>query len=145
MPEHYPLSSHTPELPALVDALGLTELVEQTSMSAAIGAEKPSPAIFELALGSAGLMAASDAWMIADNPIADIQGAHNVGIRVLLADGAYSKLHRYDRDRIGRPHRGPPCRAATKDPAANARPTTRCLLSDWLVGGPTPDQGGAYG
>ena len=83
------LSNHAPELPALVDTLGLGGLVEQTFTSAAIGAEKPNAAIFEFAMNRAGVTAAGDVWMIGDNPIADVQGARNVGIRAILADGAY--------------------------------------------------------
>lgn len=83
------LSNHAPELPALVDALGLSGLVEQTFTSAAIGAEKPNPAIFEFAMDRAGVTTAGDVWMIGDNPIADVQGARNAGIQAILADGAY--------------------------------------------------------
>jgi putative hydrolase of the HAD superfamily len=83
------LSNHAPELPALVDTLGLGSLVEQTFTSAAIGAEKPNPAIFEFAIDRAGVTAASNVWMIGDNPIADVQGARNVGMQAILADGAH--------------------------------------------------------
>jgi len=83
------LSNHAPELPTLVDTLGFGGLVEQTFTSAAIGAEKPNPAIFEFAMARLGVTAASDVWMIGDNRIADIQGARNAGIRAILADGAY--------------------------------------------------------
>jgi len=33
--------------------------------------------------------AAGDVWMIGDNPVADVQGARNAGIRAIFADGAY--------------------------------------------------------
>ena len=79
------LSNHGPELPGLIDALGLH--VDLTITSAAVGIEKPNPALFRYALEAAA--AGSDTWMIGDNPIADVQGAEALGIRALLADGAY--------------------------------------------------------
>lgn len=82
------LSNHAPELPDLVRALGLADLVEQTITSANVGAEKPNPAIFTFAMEAAGLTSTQAAWMIGDNPIADIQGARNSGIRAILTDGA---------------------------------------------------------
>lgn len=84
------LSNHAPELPVLVEALGLAGLVEQTLTSALIGAEKPNPAIYRYAMSRAGITTGGGAWMIGDNPIADVEGARAVGIRGLLADGASS-------------------------------------------------------
>lgn len=81
------LSNHGPELPGLVDALGLGDLVEQVITSALVGVEKPNPMIFEHALTVSG--AGADCWMIGDNPIADVAGAEAAGIRAVLADGAY--------------------------------------------------------
>jgi putative hydrolase of the HAD superfamily len=82
------LSNHAPELPGLVSALGLGSLVESTITSAAVGAEKPSPAIFAYALASAAVSAQS-VWMVGDNPTADIAGALSAGIRGILADGIH--------------------------------------------------------
>ncbi|MFT3889403.1 MAG: HAD family hydrolase [Arachnia sp.] len=81
------LSNHAPELPELVRALGLADLVEMTITSACVGAEKPNPAIFRYATKAAGLTNTGTAWMVGDNPIADVQGALNAGIRAILADG----------------------------------------------------------
>lgn len=81
------LSNHGPELPALVDALGLGEHVDATITSALVGAEKPHPAIFDHALRLAGLEPGDEAWMVGDNPRADVQGATASGLRaVLVAD-----------------------------------------------------------
>ncbi|WP_407359033.1 HAD-IA family hydrolase [Microbacterium sp. LTA6] len=81
------LSNHGPELPELVAALGLSRWVERTVTSAAVGAEKPNPKIFQHARVVAD--AGADAWMVGDNPLADVQGAEGVGLRAILADGAY--------------------------------------------------------
>ncbi|HEY9293227.1 MAG TPA: HAD-IA family hydrolase [Microlunatus sp.] len=81
------LSNHGPQLPQLVTALGLDDLVDRVITSALVGAEKPNPAIFEYALMITE--AGPDRWMVGDNPVADVAGAEAVGIRALLADGAY--------------------------------------------------------
>lgn len=78
------LSNHAPELATLVDRLGIGLLVEETITSASVGAEKPNPAIFAFALNKAGLANADEAWMVGDNPVADIEGASAVGIRAIL-------------------------------------------------------------
>ncbi|MFC4245048.1 HAD family hydrolase [Gryllotalpicola reticulitermitis] len=75
------LSNHAPELPQLVADLGLARLIDRTITSAAVGAEKPNPHIFEYALEDMG--AGDDVWMIGDNPVADIGGAEAVGIRAI--------------------------------------------------------------
>lgn len=83
------LSNHPPELPILVEELGLGSLVEATITSAAVGAEKPNPEIFAHALRYVGVSSSEGVWMVGDNPIADVEGARTVGIRALLADGDY--------------------------------------------------------
>jgi len=84
---HVIVSNHVPELPALVDALGLS--FDAVVTSAAVGWEKPHPAIFRAALDAAGVDA-SDAWMVGDNPVADVAGAEAAGVRAFLVrrDGA---------------------------------------------------------
>lgn len=79
------LSNHAPELPTLVDQLGLGPWVDVTITSATVGAEKPSPAIFAFAINATN--AGSDTWMIGDNPVADIAGAEAVGIRAIRVGG----------------------------------------------------------
>jgi putative hydrolase of the HAD superfamily len=84
------LSNHAPELPELVEALGLSPFIEHTITSAFVGAEKPHRGIFDYALRRFGLAPTSDVWMVGDNPVADVQGARAAGIRAILADGAYA-------------------------------------------------------
>lgn len=78
------LSNHGPELPGLVDAVGLGRHIEVTITSAAVGAEKPNPVIFAHAARLAGLDDKGEAWMVGDNPVADVQGAVEFGLRALL-------------------------------------------------------------
>ena len=71
-----------PELPELIRRLGLADLLDGVLTSATTGYEKPNPEMFRIALRQAG--DPDGAWMVGDNPIADIAGAESVGIRGLL-------------------------------------------------------------
>ncbi|GAB3613539.1 HAD family hydrolase [Humibacter ginsengisoli] len=103
------LSNHAPELPQLVADLGLAPLIDRTVTSAAVGAEKPNPRIFEHAIEIAG--AGDDVWMIGDNPVADIGGAEAVGIRAIhigpnctLTDAANQIVESGGRSHSGEDH-----------------------------------------
>ena len=76
------LSNHVPELPALVAALGLDDLVESIFTSAVIGYDKPHPEAFRHALRASGDPASR--WMVGDNPVADVAGAEALGIPAVL-------------------------------------------------------------
>jgi putative hydrolase of the HAD superfamily len=76
------LSNHVPELPSLVAALGLDDLVEHVFTSASIGFDKPHPEAFRHALRESG--AADRRWMVGDNPDADVGGAQALGIPAVL-------------------------------------------------------------
>lgn len=75
------LSNHVPELPDIVEALGLADLVSEVHTSAVTGYEKPHPEAYRIGLGGTHL---DDAWMIGDNPEADVAGAERAGIRAIL-------------------------------------------------------------
>jgi putative hydrolase of the HAD superfamily len=77
------VSNHVPELPDLVFQLGLADHVHAVVNSADNGYEKPHPQAFRLALQAAG--DPTTAWIVGDNPIADIAGAAQVGIPGVLA------------------------------------------------------------
>ena len=79
---HVVLSNHVPELPQLVDRLGLGELFDAVLTSAATGYEKPHPEMFALALRAAG--AHAHTWMVGDNYDADVVGAESAGIPAVL-------------------------------------------------------------
>ena len=66
-----------------LDQLGLTRMLDGVVTSAAFGARKPSPAIFEYALGLAGV-GASEAIHIGDSLAEDIAGARAAGIEAVL-------------------------------------------------------------
>ena len=70
-------------LPGWLDSAGMLELVDAVVSSAAAGAAKPAPAVFERALELAGV-AAADALHVGDSLDNDVAGARAAGIRPLL-------------------------------------------------------------
>ena len=76
------LSNHVPELPAIVDGVGLGAFVDNVISSANAGYEKPHPAIFDLARKLFG--DPKEVWMVGDNPQDDVEGARTVGIPAIL-------------------------------------------------------------
>jgi putative hydrolase of the HAD superfamily len=79
---HVILSNHVPELPSLVQSLGLSPLISRIVNSAETGFEKPHAAAFQSALTS--LNSPEEVWMIGDNIHADVLGAESVGLRAIL-------------------------------------------------------------
>jgi putative hydrolase of the HAD superfamily len=89
--EHVVLSNHVPELPQILASLGIAWHFRAVVNSAVTGYEKPHPQAFRLALELAG--SPRSAWMIGDNPVADIGGAAAAGlpaiqVRTRPADGS---------------------------------------------------------
>jgi putative hydrolase of the HAD superfamily len=72
-------------LETVLDRTGLAPLLDDVVSSAAAGARKPDPAIFEVALGLAGCEP-GEALHVGDTPEEDVEGAHAAGIRALLLD-----------------------------------------------------------
>lgn len=72
------VSNHVPELPELIQALGLADKFAHIVSSGSLGWEKPSRSIFAHAVELAG--SPSAVHMIGDNLAADVRGAENAGI-----------------------------------------------------------------
>ena len=89
---HAVLSNHVPELPELIDGLGLSDRFDAVFTSAAIGYEKPHPEAFRIALAGCGNPA--EVWMVGDNPHADVEGAESAGLRAILVRGSGRARHR---------------------------------------------------
>jgi putative hydrolase of the HAD superfamily len=79
------LSNHLPELPAIIHDLSFGAEIDAVLSSANIGVEKPHPEAFTIAVAQYGN--GTEAWMVGDNPVADIDGARRVGIRGVLVAG----------------------------------------------------------
>jgi putative hydrolase of the HAD superfamily len=78
---HAILSNHIPELPEIVADLGLSPYFEMVASSATIGYDKPHPMAFRSVLEE---LQPTTAWMVGDNPDADVAGAEAVGIPAVL-------------------------------------------------------------
>lgn len=80
--EHLVLSNHVPELPQMVEGMGLRHHFKEVLSSANLGYDKPHPEIFRLAREAAGCPEVL--WMVGDNPVADYAGATACGIPAIL-------------------------------------------------------------
>ena len=78
---HVVLSNHVPELPGMVEALGLGDLVDAVVTSAEIGYEKPHPEAYACARR---VCRGEARWMIGDNYDADVAGAEAAGLQAVL-------------------------------------------------------------
>jgi putative hydrolase of the HAD superfamily len=79
---HVVLSNHVPELPLLVESLGLTPRMARVFNSATLGYEKPHPKSFGAVLDEFRDAAAT--VMIGDNYAVDVQGAEAAGLSAIL-------------------------------------------------------------
>jgi len=77
------LSNWDFSLHAMLDAVGLSELVDASVSSAEYGTAKPDPAIFEHALEIVGVPA-GDAWHVGDSFDNDVVGARAAGVTPIL-------------------------------------------------------------
>jgi putative hydrolase of the HAD superfamily len=76
------LSNFDHRLPALLDALGLTPLLDIVVLPADAGAAKPDPAIFRYALAKLGISPAQAAY-VGDDADDDITGATRAGLQAI--------------------------------------------------------------
>jgi putative hydrolase of the HAD superfamily len=82
---NFVLSNNYPELPAMLEALGLSQRFDGTVVSAREGWDKPRRELFERARTMAGNP--QRCVMIGDNPVADIAGAKAAGMEAILVHG----------------------------------------------------------
>lgn len=80
--QHILLSNHVPELPEIIEHLGLASHVQTIFNSAQTGYEKPHPQAFQNVLDA--LREPEAIWMIGDNITADVKGAEAQGIPGIL-------------------------------------------------------------
>jgi putative hydrolase of the HAD superfamily len=76
------LSNHVPELPAIIEALGLGPYLARIFNSADTGIEKPNQLAYRLVL--AGLPPDAPAWMIGDSLQSDVLAAEAAGMNAVL-------------------------------------------------------------
>ena len=71
----------TSQQQAKLDKTGFGDLVDGVVISEAVGVEKPDPRIFQIAIDLVPGQDLDGAWHVGDSAEADVQGAHNAGIR----------------------------------------------------------------
>jgi putative hydrolase of the HAD superfamily len=91
---HVILSNHVPELPDIVQAVGLRDHFEHIFNSADLGYEKPHPRTFDAVLAAVG-SGAERIWMIGDSYRADVRGAEAAGIPAILVRRPHPEAHRF--------------------------------------------------
>lgn len=79
------VSNWDASLPLVLKAHGIDSLVDEAFASLVVGAEKPDPAMIQLAMRSVGV-SASETLHVGDDPIDDLGAAENAGIQGLLID-----------------------------------------------------------
>jgi putative hydrolase of the HAD superfamily len=89
---HMILSNHVPELPSLVEKLGIATHFRSVLTSAAIGYEKPHALAFRAAVSAAPL--GSRLVMVGDSYLADYQGALSAGLEAVLVRGSHPGCQR---------------------------------------------------
>ena len=77
------ISNWDSRLVAILEGLGLSDIMDTVLVSAREGVRKPSPRIFELALERLGLEP-HQALMVGDSVIDDVQGAQRAGLTGVL-------------------------------------------------------------
>jgi len=87
---HLVLSNHVPELPDILQHLGLLPHLAAVFNSAQTGYEKPHPQAFRNALDF--MDSVDEVWMIGDNPKADIAGAAALGIPGILVHNTHPEV-----------------------------------------------------
>jgi putative hydrolase of the HAD superfamily len=83
------ISDWSSRLPAILSTHGIAEQFQFVLASGAVGAAKPSPQLYRLALEQAGVEPGA-ALMVGDSYRADVLGARSVGMAGVLLDRAGS-------------------------------------------------------
>jgi putative hydrolase of the HAD superfamily len=90
---NYIISNHAPELPMIVEGLGISKLIHEIFCSALIGYDKPHHKIYQFALNR--IPDDFTRIMIGDNYISDIVGARSNSIQGILVRSENTNNHDY--------------------------------------------------
>jgi putative hydrolase of the HAD superfamily len=87
------VSNHVPELPELVEGLGLARHFAAVVTSGIVGYEKPHPRMFEVA--RTHTIPGKPVWMMGDNLVSDCLAVTPLGVQAILvrlpADPPYER------------------------------------------------------
>lgn len=94
------LSNHIPELPKIVENLGLSPYLIDCISSANVGYEKPNPRIYEYALEKYNIK--EEVWMVGDSITSDVKGPEKAGIKgVLVRSESIDGIVYYSKELLG--------------------------------------------
>lgn len=94
------LSNHIPELPYIVEELGLSTYLVDCISSANVGYEKPNAKIYKYALEKHNMP--EEVWMIGDSINADVRGPEKAGIKsILVRSEKVEGIRYYSNDLVG--------------------------------------------
>jgi len=97
---HVMVSNHVPELPELVEGLGLARHFAAIVTSGIVGYEKPHPRMFEVA--RMHTIPGKPVWMIGDNLVSDCLSVASLGVTaILVRAGAEPRYERQAEDLWG--------------------------------------------
>jgi putative hydrolase of the HAD superfamily len=86
------ISNWDERLRPLLREIGLARWFDSVTVSCEVGAEKPASAVFQAALGAAGV-AANEAVHVGDSYAEDVLGAETAGMRAVLIDRSGNDQH----------------------------------------------------
>ncbi|MEV8038984.1 HAD family hydrolase [Streptomyces sp. NPDC086182] len=72
---------------AKLAATGLAALIDGVAVSGDLEIRKPDRRLYELAASRCGLRLEDGGWMVGDNPVGDIGGGHQAGLRTIWLRG----------------------------------------------------------
>jgi putative hydrolase of the HAD superfamily len=96
------LSNNFPELPSLVEELGIGSYFFTIFTSASIGYEKPNPAIYSFV--KRNIEPAQQIWVIGDNYICDYEAPRNAGLNSVLVRKPDSRCKHFAEDLLASYH-----------------------------------------
>ncbi|MET9097144.1 HAD family hydrolase [Streptomyces cyaneofuscatus] len=74
---------------AKLTATGLAHLVDGVAVSGDLEIRKPDQRLYELAASRCGRSLIEGGWMIGDNPVGDVGGGHQAGLRTIWVRGRH--------------------------------------------------------
>ena len=85
------LSNNHPDLPLVLERMGLTGEFEKQFIGSLYGYDKPCMELYRYAMESTGVRADSEVWMIGDNPHLDIKAAKEAGLGTIWVGHRYAQ------------------------------------------------------
>ena len=85
------LSNNHPDLPLVLERMGLTGEFEMQFIGSLYGYDKPCIELYRYAMERAGVTEEMEVWMIGDNPYMDIKAAKEAGLNTVWVGHRYAQ------------------------------------------------------